>query len=236
MLLVLLGNGIVANAVLENTKGHAAGWLTINFGWAMAVFVAVFCTAATSGAHLNPAVTVAVSLSGSFPWADAPFYIAAQLAGAGLGAALVWLFYRSHFNVSSDPDLKLACFCTAPAIRDSVSNSLSEFVATLVLLIPIFLIRSPTVSWTLEAGGVQSGTVGLGSLGALPVALLVFAIGMSLGGTTGYAINPARDLGPRLAHALLPIDGKRDSDWGYALVPVLAPLAAAVVAGILFRG
>ncbi len=220
-LLILLGNGVVANVVLTGTKGNGAGWIVITWGWGMAVFVAVFTVAAFSGAHLNPAVSVGLAVAGKFAWGQVPAYVAAQFLGAMAGATLVWLMYRPHFARTDDPDLKLACFCTAPAVRDAPANVISEVVGTFVL---VFAVLFLAVS-----------VFGLGALDALPVGLLVLAIGLSLGGTTGYAINPARDLGPRLVHALLPMPGgKRDSDWGYAWVPVVGPLLGAVLAGLLY--
>ncbi len=228
-ILILLGNGVVANVVLQQTKGHGSGWIVISFGWGMAVYVGVFCVSKYSGAHLNPAVTLAMAAAhkGDFAWSQVPAYLGGQMLGAFLGAVLVYFFYRDHFGVTEDADAKLACFCTAPAIRNQAGAFVCEVVGTFVLVFPIFLMVGP--SFSLEK---QSGTLGLGTLGELPVGLLVFAIGMSLGGTTGYAINPARDLAPRLAHALLPITGKRDSDWSYAWVPVLGP----VVGGLLAAG
>jgi glycerol uptake facilitator protein len=229
-LVVLLGNGVVANVVLARTKGHGAGWIVITIGWAMAVFVGVFCSASASGAHLNPAVTVAMVAAGKLPVALVPVYIGAQLLGAMLGACGVYLFYRDHFAVTDDADGKLACFCTGPAIRRVSSAFLCEVIGTLALVLPVFLMTSVTVP--VPGGGVAPTevTVGLGTLGALPVALVVLAIGLSLGGTTGYAINPARDVGPRLMHAILPIPGKRDCDWSYAWVPVVGPLVGGLVA------
>ncbi len=220
-LLILLGNGVVANVVLTGTKGQNSGWIVITWGWGMAVFVAVFTVAGFSGAHINPAVTVGLAIAGKFEWAGVPAYILAQFIGAFIGASLVWLFYRPHFAVTEDKDLKLAVFCTGPAIRDTVSNLASEIIGTFVL---VFAVLFLAVS-----------IFGLGALDALPVGLLVLAIGLSLGGTTGYAINPARDLGPRIIHAILPMPGgKRDSDWGYSWIPVVGPLIGAVLAGLLY--
>ena len=220
-LLILLGNGVVANVVLKGTKGHGAGWIVIAWGWGMAVFVAVFTVAAFSGAHLNPAVTLALAIVGKFEWAKVPMYVVAQMGGAMIGAFLVWLFYRPHFALTEDKDAKLACFCTGPAVRDLPSNLISEVIATTAF---VFAILFLAVS-----------VFGLGALDALPVGLLVLAIGLSLGGTTGYAINPARDLGPRLVHALLPLPGgKRDSDWSYAWIPVAGPLIGAALAASLY--
>lgn len=233
-ILVLLGNGVVANVVLDKTKGHGAGWIVITAGWAFAVFVGVAGVGEFSGAHLNSAVTIGLALAGKFSAAEVPGYIAAQLLGAFVGAIFVYLFYLDHYNATSDPDLKLATFCTGPNIRNLPRNLFCEAVGTFALMITVLLFVSPTF----QMGGAESNPkvqVGLGSIGAAQVGLLVFSIGLSLGGTTGYAINPVRDLGPRLAHALLPIKGKRDSDWGYAAIPVLGPIIGAAVAAVLYR-
>ena len=238
-LLILLGNGVVANVVLPRTKGHGSGWIVIAFGWGMAVFVAVWCVAEASGAHLNPAVTLGLAVAGEFPEVGKPVgqevagYIAAQFAGAFVGAALVLLFYWDHYAASDDPAANLATFCTAPAIRRTAGNLFSEIVGTAVLVLAVLLAIDPSISMADEATGglsAPSMKLGLGSLGALPVGLLVLSIGLSLGGTTGYAINPARDLGPRLAHALLPVPGKGDSDWSYAWIPVVGPLLGGLLA------
>jgi glycerol uptake facilitator protein len=223
-ILVVFGNGVVANVVLARTKGHGSGWIVITFGWGMAVFIAVFCVARYSGAHINPAVSIAMTAVGRLPATSLLPYLAAQMLGGIIGGMIVWLFYKEHFHVTDDPDGKLACFCTVPNIRNIPIAFICETIGTFMLVLPIFLAE--------PAGG------GLGALGALPVGLLVFGIGLSLGGTTGYAINPARDIGPRIAHSLLPIAGKRDSDWSYAWVPAIAPivgglLAAAVAKAIL---
>jgi glycerol uptake facilitator protein len=220
-ILVLLGDGVVANVILKQTKGNNSGWIVITFGWAMAVFVGVFVSAAASGAHLNPAVTLGLAAAGKFSWNGVLPYLAGQMLGACLGASLVWLQYRSHFAITEDRDAKLAVFCTGPQIRSRFSNFVSEVLGTFVLIFAVLRISSP-----------QGG---LGSLDALPVALVVLAIGLSLGGTTGYAINPARDFGPRLMHALLPIPNKRDSDWAYAWIPVLAPMAGSLLAVLTHR-
>jgi glycerol uptake facilitator protein len=236
-LLILLGNGVVANVVLAKTKGSGAGWIVITFGWGMAVFVGVWCVGEISGAHLNPAVTLGFSLAGKSELTLAAGYIAAQMLGAIVGAVLVFLFYYDHYVASSDADAKLGTFATAPAIRNYPVNLFSEVVGTFVLVLAGLLAVDPSI--TSEAGAesiTASGDmkVGLGAIGALPTGLLVLAIGLSLGGTTGYAINPARDLGPRIAHALLPVPGKRDSDWSYAWVPVVGPILGAVVAVLLW--
>jgi glycerol uptake facilitator protein len=230
-LLVLFGNGVVANVVLARTKGHNSGWIVITAGWALAVFVGAFCAAPASGAHLNPAVTLAMAMAGKIAAAKVPGYILAQLLGGFVGGSLVFAFYREHFKVSDNADGKLACFATAPNIRNRAQSFFCEAVGTFVLILPIFLLSDATFGLP----GQPSGIVGLGSIGLIPVALIVFAIGVSLGGTTGYAINPARDLGPRIAHFLLPIPGKRDSDWDYAWVPVVGPLAGAALATWVYQ-
>jgi glycerol uptake facilitator protein len=220
-ILVLLGNGVVANVLLRGTKGEGSGWIVITWGWGMAVFVAIFITARYSGAHLNPAVTIGLGMAGQFDWALVPIYLAAQMLGAVIGASLVWLHYHPHWRPTEDKDLKLAVFCTAPAIRNVPANLISEVIGTFVLVFGVLFLASPEV--------------GLGALDALPVALLVLVIGLCLGGTTGYAINPARDLGPRIAHALLPIPGgKRDSDWRYGWIPVVGPVLGGILAALLY--
>jgi len=230
-LLVLLGNGVVANVVLRQTKGHAGGWIVITAGWALAVFTAVACVDQYSGAHLNPAVTLGLAVSGAFEWTEVAGYIAAQLVGAMFGAALVFGFYYPHYAVTEDPGAKLATFATGPAIRSPVNSLFCETVGTFVLVWGVLLATKPGFSLAIGAQSMQV-PVGLGSLGALPVGLIVFAIGLSLGGTTGYAINPARDLGPRIAHAILPVPGKGESDWNYAPIPVVGPLLGATLAAV----
>lgn len=215
-MLILLGDGVVANVLLKQSKAEGAGWIVVTFGWAMAVFVAVFCVGAFSGAHINPAVTLALAMTGQITWAQAPLYMLAQMLGAMIGAALVWIHFRPHFGITDNADAKLGVFCTGPAVRSTIDNVISEIIGTFVLIFAVLYMTAPKV--------------GLGSIDALPVALVVLAIGLSLGGTTGYAINPARDLGPRIMHQLLPIPGKRDSDWGYAWIPVVAPLIGAALA------
>ena len=226
MLLILLGNGVVANVVLNGTKGQGGGWIVITVGWALGVFTGVIVAAPYSGAHLNPAVTFALALSGAFPWAKVGLFMLAQLIGAGIGATLVWLFYYSHYQKTPDGPTKMATFCTAPAERHLPLNLFCEAVGTFVLIFAILHFSEPEVM----LGMGQSEKVGMGSLGAIPVTLVVLAIGLSLGGTTGYAINPARDLGPRLMHAVLPIPAKSPNDWGYAWVPIIGPLAGAALA------
>lgn len=235
-ILVLLGNGVVANVVLERTKGNGAGWIVITAGWGMAVFVAVFCVMDISGAHINPAVTIGLAAAGEFPGTLVPGFIAAQILGAMLGGALVYLFYCDHYQVTKDADAKLATFGTIPNIRNLPLNFACESIGTFVLVFAVLMASDASVelSDTTGAAATEPMKLGLGALGALPVGLLVFAIGLSLGGTTGYAINPARDLGPRIAHAILPIAGKRDSDWSYAWVPVLGPIAGGLLAAGAF--
>lgn len=228
-LLLLLGSGVVANVVLPQTKGNNAGWLVITTAWALSVFTGVVVAGPYSGAHLNPAVTLGLALAGKFDWAMAPGYIAAQVFGAGLGAYLSYLMHLDHFKITLDPGTIAAPFGTSPAIRNLKNNFVSEMIGTFVLVFVILYITGAKIEDSSQT------PIGLGSVGALPVALLVWVIGMSLGGTTGYAINPARDLGPRIVHQLLPIKGKGNSDWHYAWVPVAGPLAgAALAAGLYF--
>jgi len=227
MFLILLGNGVVANTILKGTKGNSGGWMVITTGWALAVFVGVVIASPFSGAHLNPAVTLALAISGKFAWSKVVLYIIAQVIGSILGALLVWIVYRDHFNNTADPDIQLAVFSTAPAIKNSVFNLLSEIIGTFVLIFVLFYFTNAEL-------GDQKTPIGLGSLGALPVAFLVWAIGLSLGGTTGYAINPARDFGPRIAHAFLPIKDKGHSDWKYAWIPIVGPFIGAIIAALLY--
>jgi glycerol uptake facilitator protein len=229
-LLIIFGNGVVANVVLSRTKGNGSGWIVICAGWAMGVFVGVFCAQRFSGAHINPAVTLALAAAGKFAWAKVPGYIGAQMLGAFTGGATVFLFYREHFKATDDTGGKLACFATAPNIRHLPQALLCEVIGTFLLVLPVFMMTDASVTLPGASGSSTPAPIGLGALGALPVALLVFAIGLSLGGTTGYAINPARDLGPRLAHALLPVPGKKGSDWNYAWVPVIGPLLGGLLA------
>ncbi len=229
-LLLLLGNGVVCNVVLNQTKGNNAGWIVITAGWGMAVFVAVFTVAPYSGAHLNPAVSLGLAAAGVFEWGLVPIYILAQMLGAATGTTLAWLMYRPHVEVTSDTGAKLATFATGPAIRKTASNFISELIGTFVLVFAALSIAPPELKAT-EFSDVEFG---LGALGALPVGLVVFAIGMSLGGTTGYAINPARDLAPRIMHAILPISNKGSSDWGYSWVPVIGPIVGGILAGVLY--
>ncbi|HKK11720.1 MAG TPA: MIP/aquaporin family protein [Flavobacteriaceae bacterium] len=228
-LLILLGNGAVANVVLNGTKGHNSGWIVITTGWALGVYAGVLVAGPYSGAHINPAVTVSLAIAGVFKWSLVPTYILAQFLGAMLGAFMVWAIYRDHYKITDDKNGIMATFCTAPAIRNLPVNILSEVIGTFVLLFAVFYIVSPELH--IEHQNVKFG---LGSLGALPVALIVWVIGLCLGGTTGYAINPARDLGPRIVHTLLPIKNKRDSDWSYSWVPVLGPIIGGSIAAMLY--
>jgi glycerol uptake facilitator protein len=234
-LLILLGDGVVAAVLLNRSKAQNAGWIVIAWGWAVAVFVGVYTASRFSAAHLNPAVTVGLALAGAFPAEQIPVYVAAQLLGAFVGAVLVWLAYLPHWAETEDANAKLGVFCTAPAIRQPVANLLTEVIGTAVLVFGALMIVTPKLEKLPPSGPEPSFGLNAGALGAIPVALLVLGIGLSLGGPTGYAINPARDLAPRLAHFLLPIPGKRDSDWGYAWVPVIGPLLGGLLAGALFQ-
>ena len=227
MFLILLGTGVVANVVLKGTKGNNAGWMVVTTGWALAVFVGVVVAAPYSGAHLNPAVTLGLAIAGKFPWSKVILYIVAQMIGAIIGSMLMWMVYKDHFNATTDPDAQLAVFSTGPAIKNRVFNLLSEIVGTFVLVFVVFYFTNAEIV-------EEASPIGLGSLGALPVAFVVWGIGLSLGGTTGYAINPARDLGPRIAHAILPMKQKGSSDWKYAWIPILGPLIGGAIAGLLF--
>jgi len=229
-LLITLGDGVVANVVLSKTKGNNSGWIVITFGWAMAVYTGVFVSAPYSSAHLNPAVTIGLAVAGKFEWSLVPSYIIGQMIGAMAGALLVWIAYRSHFNETSSGDAKLAVFCTGPAIRSSFNNLITEIIGTFVLVFGALYIIGPSLTIN-----DKEAIIGLGSVGALPVAFLVLAIGLSLGGPTGYAINPARDLGPRIVHFILPIPQKKDSDWSYSWIPVIGPILGAVLAALLFK-
>ena len=226
--LLLLGCGVVANVVLDQTKSDDPGWMVITTAWALAVFVGVVVAGPYSGAHLNPAVSIGLAVAGSFEWAQVPGYILAQFIGAMLGAAVAWLMYRDHFRATADGLAKRAVFCTAPAIRNLPSNLFTEAVGTFTLVFVVLYFTDPELA---DATTDTTTPIGMGSLGALPVAFLVWAIGLCLGGPTGYAINPARDLGPRLVHAVLPISNKADGDWSYSWVPVVGPVLGALAAG-----
>lgn len=224
MMLILLGNGVVANVVLKGTKGNNSGWIVITAAWAFAVFVGVVVASNLgSGAHLNPAVTIALAIKGGITTEEIAPYLGGEFAGAMIGAFLVWLFHKDHFDASSeDPGGQLACFSTGPAIKNPIMNLISEIIATFVLIYVIFSIN----------GG--DGAV-LGNVGAWPVTILIWSLGLSLGGTTGYALNPARDLGPRIMHAILPMKGKGSSDWGYSWIPVVGPILGGVLAVLIFK-
>ncbi|WP_291582895.1 MIP/aquaporin family protein [Clostridium sp. UBA6640] len=221
MLLILLGDGVVANVCLDKSKANNSGWMVIATGWALAVAIPVYIFGPISGAHFNPAVTLGLAAIGKFPWADVPLFILCQMIGAFLGACLVYVYYKSHFDITDDKDTKRGIFCTAPAIRDTVNNFICEFIGTFVLVFAILGIANTNM-----VDGISPIVVGL----------IIWVIGLTLGGTTGYAINPARDLGPRIAHAILPIKGKGDSDWGYAWIPVVAPILGGIVAALVFNG
>lgn len=228
-ILILLGGGVCANVSLEKTFGNGSGWIVICFGWAMAVFAGVVVSADASGAHLNPAVTIGLAAAGKFAWAQVGSYVVAQFIGAMLGAFTVWLLHKDHFDATSDQGTMLGVFCNTPAIPNTFLNILSELVGTFVLVFAVLYIASPM----LDDGGAMK-PIGMGSLGAIPVAFMVLAIGLSLGGTTGYAINPARDLGPRIIHAIVPINGKGPSGWGYSWIPVVGPILGGLAAAGLF--
>ena len=219
-MILCFGSGVVANVLLAKTKGHSSGWIVISFGWAVGVFTGVLISAPFSGAHLNPAVTLALAIAHKFSWTSVPVYVCAQVLGAMFGALLVWLAYKKHFDATDNADFKLSVFCTMPNIRSYWYNVITEIIGTYVLALAVLYMAEPEI--------------GLGALNALPVALVVLGIGLSLGGPTGYAINPARDLGPRIMHFLLPIPGKRDSDWSYSWVPILGPCVGALLAAVMF--
>lgn len=231
-LLILLGDGVVANVCLNKTKGQSSGWIVITTAWAFAVYVAVVVTGPYSGAHLNPAVTIGLAAKGAFAWAMVPGYVVAQVIGGMAGALLVYLMYKDHFAATQEEGLKRACFCTEPAIRNYSSNLVSEIIGTFVLVFVIFYIVGADI---ILPGTTETTPIGLGSIGALPVAILVWAIGLSLGGTTGYAINPARDLGPRLTLGLF-LSGKLNTkpDWEYSWIPVLGPVIGALLAAGIY--
>jgi glycerol uptake facilitator protein len=226
-ILVILGDGVVANVVLQRSKGHDSGWIVITTGWALAVTLAVYSVGSVSGAHLNPAVTIGLATIGTFPWAQVPGYVAAQVAGGFLGAIVVWLAYLPHWGATEDPAAKLAVFCTAPAIRAPRANVITEIIGTFVLVLAILAVLSPA--------NLTQGSDWARGLGPLLVGAIVWSIGLSLGGPTGYAINPARDLGPRIAHAVLPLPAKGGSDWGYAWVPIVGPIIGGVLGALCYQ-
>lgn len=221
LILVLLGDGVVANVSLNKSKAKDAGWIVVTTAWGLAVAIAAYITGWVSGAHLNPAVTIGFAAIGNMPWALVPGYIIAQILGAIAGAVLVYVSYRDHFAITDNPDVKLGIFCTAPAIKNYKWNMITEIIGTIMLVLGIL--------------GINHSNNGVGPLSALLAGFLVWVIGLSLGGPTGYAINPARDLGPRIAHAFLPIPGKRDSDWSYAMIPVIGPIIGGVLGAFIYQ-
>ena len=234
LVLILLGDGVCAATSLNKSKAQGAGWIVITMGWGFAVMTGVFIAGSVSGAHLNPAVSIGCAIAGSMEWSAVPGYVVAQMLGGFVGAALVWLFYKDHYDLTDDPATKLGTFCTAPAIRGHYGrNFFCEALATWLLVFVILVFSVDANVPHLDAEGYHLH-IGMGELGALPVTYLIMAIGMSLGGTTGYALNPARDLAPRLAHAVLPIKGKGSSDWGYSWVPVFGPIAGCVLAAVTY--
>lgn len=220
-ILILLGNGVVANVLLTKSKGQNGGWIVITFGWAIAVFVAVIVSSKNSGAHLNPAVSIGLAAAGKFSWQLVPAYVLSQIAGAFTGAVLVWLTYKKHYDETTEAGLIEATFCTAPAIPHVLNNLFTEIIGTFVLVFAVLYLAA--------------SQIGIGSVDALPVSLVVLGIGLSLGGPTGYAINPARDFGPRLAHAFLPIGYKGINNWGYSWIPIIGPVIGAVLAALVFK-
>jgi glycerol uptake facilitator protein len=227
MILIILGDGVVAGVLLRNSKAENSGWIVITFGWAMAVAIAVYCVGQFSGAHINPAVTISLAVTGQFDWALVPGYIIAQFIGAFIGGVVVWLAYLPHWEETEDEGLKLGVFCTAPAIYNTPANIVTEIIGTFMLVFGI----SGILANAAAVGGGAAAVIGSG-LNPLLVGLLVLGIGLSLGGPTGYAINPARDLGPRIAHAVLPIAGKGGNDWGYAWIPVVGPIIGGILGAV----
>ena len=226
-ILIVLGNGVVANVVLQQTKGYNAGWMVITAGWAFAVTLAVYCVGNISGAHLNPAVTIAFAAIGTFAWAKVPMYLAAQMAGGVVGGVIVWLLYLPHWSVTPDPAAKLAAFSTGPAIRQPIPNMISEIIGSFVLVFALSAVLSP--------GNFAPASDLAKGFSPVLVGVIIWSIGLSLGGSTGYAINPARDLGPRIAHSFLPIPGKGSSDWGYAWIPVAGPIIGGVLGAFFYK-
>lgn len=224
LVLILMGDGVVANNCLKGTKGNNGGWIVITIAWGLAVMCGVLIAGPYSGAHLSPAVTLGFAVAGAFSWAHVAGYIAAQMLGAFCGATLVYIYYKDHYDITDDAVTKLGTFCTIPAIENKWRNFFCEVVATMLLIFVILAIGNAE----------NTPEVGLGGIGSFPTAMLIMAVGMSLGGTTGYSLNPARDLGPRIAHALLPIKGKGGSDWGYSWVPAMGPLTGAALAALAY--
>jgi glycerol uptake facilitator protein len=234
MILIIFGDGVVAGVLLRNSKAENSGWIVITFGWAMGVAIAIYTVGRISGAHINPAVTIGLASIGAFDWVQVPGYIIAQFLGAFVGGVIVWLAYLPHWEETADPGLKLGVFCTAPAIYRTVPNLITEIIGTAVLVFGVLGIVS-NAQQIQQASDVDLSSVFTFGLAPLLVGLLVLGIGLSLGGPTGYAINPARDLGPRLAHAVLPIAGKGSNDWGYSWIPVVGPIIGGIIGAILFN-
>jgi glycerol uptake facilitator len=230
MLLVLMGVGVGANTSLKDSYAQGAGWVVISFGWGLGVFLGVIVAGPYSGAHINPAVTIGLAVAGKFPWIDIPMYILAQMGGAMTGALLAWWQFSDHYNQHDKKEDILGTFCTAPSIKNTNKNLYSEALGTFVLVFVVLYISDASF----HSGMLKNAKIGLGSIGALPVALLVVGIGMSLGGVTGYAINPARDLGPRFIHSRVPIQGKLNSNWNYAWIPIAGPIIGAIIAAALY--
>jgi glycerol uptake facilitator protein len=230
MLLILMGVGVVANVSFKDSFANGGGWVVITFGWGIGVFIGVIVAGPYSGAHINPAVSVGLAVAGKFPWQEVPMYILAQLGGAMTGALLAWWQFSDHYNRHQDQAAILGTFCTSPSIKNTHKNLFSEVLGTFVLIFVVLYISDATIT----SETLKNTKIGLGSVGALPVALLVVGIGMSLGGVTGYAINPARDLGPRFIHAIVPIKTKGSSNWSYAWVPVIGPIIGAATAALLY--
>lgn len=234
LILVLLGDGVVANVVLSRTKGNDAGWIVITTGWGLAVAIAVYSVYRVSGAHINPAVTIALATIQSLPWEEVPKYLAGQLTGAFVGAIIVYLAYLPHWKATEDPAAKLAVFSTGPEIRSNFANLMCEIIGTAMLLFGVLAIGANT-GVIKTASNVDLSAVFEQGINPLLLGFLVWGIGLSLGGPTGYAINPARDLGPRIAHALLPIPNKGASDWQYAWIPVVGPIVGGIIGALLFQ-
>jgi len=233
MILIILGDGVVAGVLLKNSKAENSGWIVITFGWAMAVAVAVYCVGQFSGAHINPAVTIGLAATGQFDWLLVPGYIITQFLGAFVGGVIVWLAYLPHWGPTEDPGLKLGVFCTAPAYRNTTANIITEVVGTFILVFGVLGIGANATAIG-SSGGVDLSAVFATGIAPLLVGLLVLGIGLSLGGPTGYAINPARDLGPRIAHAVLPIAGKGSNDWEYSWIPVVGPIIGGILGAAVF--
>lgn len=221
LVLILFGGGVVANVSLKKSKAENGGWMVVATGWGFGVAIAAYMTGWVSGAHLNPALTIGLAAVGDFPWSLVLGYIISQILGAMVGGILVYLAFKDHFAITEDPDVKLGVFSTAPAIRNTASNLITEIIGTAILVAGIM--------------GITHTNNEMGAIGTLLVGILVWAIGLSLGGPTGYAINPARDLGPRIAHAILPIPGKRDGDWSYAWIPIVGPIIGGVIGAFVFK-